>query len=98
MKRTGLFLIILLLSLLFTASTCKEQTAAQGIDQTPEAVVPSTPEPDPDAPTVYFTSDISAAGLVRIYEALGVPASGRVAVKISTGESSKSNHLRQFSL
>ena len=43
---------------------------------------------------VYFTSDISPEGLVRIYEALGVPASGRVAVKISTGESSKSNHLR----
>lgn len=44
--------------------------------------------------TVYFTSDISSEGLVRIYEALGVPATGRVAVKISTGESSKSNYLR----
>ena len=31
---------------------------------------------------------------MRIYEALGVEAQGRVAVKISTGESSKSNHLR----
>ena len=43
---------------------------------------------------VYFTSDISAGGLVKIYQALGVPAHGRVAVKISTGESSHSNHLR----
>ena len=47
-----------------------------------------------DAPTVYFTSSITPEGLVRIYEALGVSASGRVAVKISTGESSQSNHLR----
>lgn len=43
---------------------------------------------------VYFTRDISPEGLVRIYEALGVEAKGRVAVKISTGESEKSNHLR----
>lgn len=43
---------------------------------------------------VYFTKDISPEGLVRIYEALGVEPTGRVAVKISTGESEKSNHLR----
>lgn len=45
-------------------------------------------------PTVYFTSEITPQALVRIYEALGVKPKGRVAVKISTGESSKSNHLR----
>lgn len=43
--------------------------------------------------TVYFTSDISAEGLVKIYKALGVDAKGRVAVKISTGESEKSHQL-----
>lgn len=46
-----------------------------------------------DGAVVYFTSDISPEALVGIYEALGVKASGRVAVKISTGESSRSNHL-----
>ena len=65
MKRTGLLSIILLLSVLFTASTCKERAASQNTDQTQEVIVLSTQEPDPDAPTVYFTSDISAAGLVR---------------------------------
>ncbi len=50
---------------------------------------------DPDrAPVVYFTSDISAEGLVRIYEALGWEPSGKVAVKISTGEPPASNYLR----
>ncbi len=43
---------------------------------------------------VYFTSDISPDGLQTIYQALGVPATGRVAVKISTGESQSSNQLR----
>lgn len=47
-------------------------------------------------PTVYFTKDITPESLVKIYEALGVaPKEGqRVAVKISTGESAQSNHLR----
>jgi hypothetical protein len=35
---------------------------------------------------VYLTSDISAQGLMRIYEALAREASGKVAVKISSGE------------
>lgn len=43
---------------------------------------------------VYFTSNISPEGLVKIYKALGKEATGNVAVKISTGESSQSNHLR----
>ena len=43
---------------------------------------------------VYFTSDISPDGLVRVFEALGIEPHGSVAVKISTGESSMSNHLR----
>ena len=46
------------------------------------------------SPTVYFTSDISAEGLVRIYEALGWTPSGKTAVKISTGEPPASNYLR----
>ena len=43
---------------------------------------------------VYFTADISPESLVKIYNALGKEATGKVAVKISTGESSQSNHLR----
>ena len=35
---------------------------------------------------VYFTKDISPEGLVKVYQALGRKAKGRVAVKISTGE------------
>ena len=44
---------------------------------------------------VYFTKDITPESLVSIYEALGVETKGkRVAVKISTGESSRTNYLR----
>lgn len=42
--------------------------------------------------TVYFTKDISPEGLLKIYQALGVDLSGKVAVKLSTGENG-SNYL-----
>ena len=45
-------------------------------------------------PIVYFSSDISPEGLVAVYEALGVELTGKVAVKISTGEPPASNYLR----
>ena len=47
-----------------------------------------------DAPVVYFTRDISPEALVSIYRALGWQPEGNVAVKLSTGESERSNYLR----
>ncbi|MBR6954467.1 MAG: DUF362 domain-containing protein [Clostridia bacterium] len=49
---------------------------------------------DESAPVVYFISDISPESLVKAYQTLGVPLSGRVGVKMSTGESERSNYLR----
>ena len=43
---------------------------------------------------VYFTSEITPEALVSIFNTLGVAPEGNVAVKISTGESAQSNHLR----
>lgn len=49
---------------------------------------------DNDSAVVYYIEDITPENLVRIYEALGLKADGEnVAVKLSTGESNKSNHL-----
>ena len=42
---------------------------------------------------VYFIKDINARNLVRIYEALGREAAGKVAVKLSTGEPGNDNYL-----
>lgn len=44
-------------------------------------------------PTVYYIKDITPENLVKIYEALGKKAEGKVGIKISTGESMKSNQL-----
>jgi uncharacterized Fe-S center protein len=51
-------------------------------------------EPNIDAPIVYFTSNITPKSLVAVYEKLGWNPTGKVAVKLSTGEPPESNYLR----
>lgn len=48
---------------------------------------------DGEAAVVYFTSDISPKGLMAVYEALEWEPTGKVAVKLSTGEPPASNYL-----
>ena len=53
------------------------------------------PHQDKTAPAaVYFISEISPESLVRSYQALGVQLPGKVGVKLSTGESERTNYLR----
>ncbi|MDR2663057.1 MAG: DUF362 domain-containing protein [Treponema sp.] len=47
----------------------------------------------PGASKVYFTSDISARGLLAAYKALGVTVAGKVAVKLHMGERGNTNYL-----
>ncbi len=54
----------------------------------------SAKNPTPGAPIVYFTSDISSGGMMKIYKALNWTPTGKVAVKLSTGEPPASNYLR----
>lgn len=51
------------------------------------------PEDQDGAPEVFMTTDLSADGLIAIYEALNASPSGNIAVKLSTGEPG-SNYLR----
>lgn len=45
-------------------------------------------------PTVYYIKNITPQNIVKVYEALGRKAEGKnIGIKISTGESNKSNHL-----
>ena len=44
-------------------------------------------------PKVYMFKEISSENLVKIYEALGREAAGKVAVKLSTGEPGNNNYL-----
>jgi uncharacterized protein len=82
-------------------------TASQVINQTqsptkpPEPIATSQPEIHQETKTpegknmaiVYMTTNISADGIMKIYEALGRNAIGKVAVKISSGEPGGHNFL-----
>ncbi|WP_236023601.1 DUF362 domain-containing protein [Bifidobacterium miconis] len=48
----------------------------------------------PMASKVYFTRDISPAGLMRVYRALGARPQGKVAVKLSSGEGGNKHYLQ----
>lgn len=72
--------IILAAALCLAATACAAQ---------PKQAATANNEPA----KVYFTKDISPKGLLKVYHALGVKPEGRVAVKISTGESQESNQL-----
>ncbi|MBR1801612.1 DUF362 domain-containing protein [Candidatus Saccharibacteria bacterium] len=43
---------------------------------------------------VYYTKDISPAGLEKVYKALGVGLKGKIGVKVSTGEKGAKNYLK----
>lgn len=49
---------------------------------------------DGNLPKVYFYKEINSENLVKIYEALGREAKGKVAVKLSTGEPGGHNFLQ----
>ena len=74
-----MYMLSLLSILPFTAPACG---SAQGGGEAPEA------------PKVYFVRDITPENMVRLYEALERPATGKVAVKLSTGEPGGHNFLK----
>ena len=47
-----------------------------------------------ELPKVYFIKEINSENLVKVYEALGRKAEGKVAVKLSTGEPGGHNFLQ----
>ena len=90
MKR--LFAFVLLLCMLCVSALADSLVTNGGVSLDPASLPHNTK--DASAPAVYFLSDITPEALVKAYEALGVELPGRVGVKMSTGESTRSNYLR----
>ncbi len=86
-------LAVVLILWLLCASALGDSLVTNGGVSLDENALPYNTE-DPSAPVVYFISEISPEALVKAYRALGVELPGRVGVKMSTGESERSNYLR----
>lgn len=82
------------LRVLETATPTALPTAAATNTATPNPTATPQPEPPTETPAptqqglaaVYMTTEISAAALLKMYQALGRQAHGKAAVKISSGE------------
>jgi uncharacterized Fe-S center protein len=100
-KHLSVITAALALGLLFALAVSFTGCAGRAEAQTPPventlretAAEPVVPE-QAGIPNVYFTSDISSAGLMAVYEALRLPASGNVAVKIHTGEPGNTHYVK----
>lgn len=80
---------MLLAAFMFVSLTAVAESSYDSVvGQSADTVASST------KPKVYMTRDISPESLVEIYKALGRKASGRVAVKLSTGEPGGNNFLQ----
>ena len=93
MKKLRAALALIVCALLLSVSALADDLTTNGGTTLAMADLPFNTD-DEAAPVVYFTRDISPEGLVRAYEALGVELPGRVGVKMSTGESERSNYLK----
>ena len=103
MKHAGLVLAVILFVTGGTVYAAFNQRSDNvgGSEQDRDVGSPATtgandtePLASADIPQVFITTDISPAGLMAAYDALDRTPSGNVAVKVHTGESEKSNHLR----
>ena len=77
-----------------TSSTARHDQSQLESPADPEDEISESAPSEGSNSIVYFTSDISAEGLIRIYKALGWEPQVKPAVKISTGEPPASNYLR----
>jgi uncharacterized Fe-S center protein len=71
-------------ALIGAARASRETLPAAGLENTEKA----------GGSKVYFTTDISGKGILAAYKALGVPVSGKVAIKLHMGEPGNQNYLR----
>lgn len=77
---------------LMGAGCAGSNATAQEISETPSKGQGSIPADS--IATVYYIKDITPENILKVYEALGRKAEGKkIGIKISTGESNKSNHL-----
>ena len=87
-----IFAVFLILCLLLPSALADTLVTNGGVSLDEMQLAHNTK--DESVPKVYFLSDISPEALVKAYRALNVELNGRVGVKMSTGESTRSNYLR----
>jgi uncharacterized Fe-S center protein len=87
-----LLIAAVVLGVLFSLGAARKDSPTAGAESIETAALAPTQEAG--GSKVYFTKDISGQGLLAVYRALGVPVSGKVAIKLHMGEPGNQNYLR----
>ena len=74
-------------------SACVALTGCGGANKSENTAMDKSSQQN-DTSVVYMTSEISPEAIVKLYKALGREATGKVAIKISTGEPGGHNFLQ----
>ena len=88
------FIVSLFVLTALLAVSCGNVKGAAGKENGDAAVTSDEGAVVLNKSVVYFTKEITPESLVKVYEALGVVPTGKVAVKISTGEPGGHNFLQ----
>ena len=82
-----------LVSMSFLFGGCEPAETAKSIEDSPKDLSQIATIENTGLSDVYMTKEINSSGLVKVYRMLNVQPSGKIAIKISTGEPG-SNYLR----
>ncbi|MCL2174817.1 MAG: DUF362 domain-containing protein [Treponema sp.] len=93
MKRLFVVLVLLFIVLNFSGCSPKYAQAQTRPRSQPAAPAQEQTKTDDGIPAVFMTTSITPAGLMAVYRALEKEPSGKVAVKISTGEPGNKHFL-----
>jgi len=85
-KIAALFLTAVVLCAILVTGCLRAEAQEKPKTQEPARPTPQAEQQKTGTPVVYMTDKITPEGLLAVYDALGLKASGKVAVKISTGE------------
>jgi uncharacterized Fe-S center protein len=88
-----LIFIPIMLAAAFVITGCIPRTAAAQSLPAEAQQAEQQQAAENDTPVVYMTTRINSEGLMAVYNALGLQANGKVAVKISTGEPGNTHFL-----
>ncbi len=86
-NKSGTLLIMFFLAAALVSQGCAAQVPKEK-PQESKPVVAATATPE-----VFMTTDISGAGLMKVYDKVKTPISGKVAIKLHMGERGNTNYI-----
>ncbi len=93
-RLTSFILSVMLLGIALVSQGCAAHAPTENKPKTQPAATPRTA----DNPAVFMTTDISSTGLMKVYDRIKAPISGKTVIKLHMGERGNNNYIRPYLL